>query len=87
MFVEVRFLGVRFNRLFDFRSFLGRGFSPFSGRVFVCVGVLHFRFFPGLNSFDGSSGGRVLPTVFLLVQNFLIVGDVAWIGHRPKNRR
>jgi hypothetical protein len=25
--------------------------------------------------------------VFLLVQNFLIVGDVAWIGHRPKNRR
>jgi hypothetical protein len=71
-------------RLDDVRV-LSRGLSPFGRGIFVGVGVLHFVLFAGLHGFPRNRG-RGLAVMFLFLNDFLIVGNVSWIGHRLLNR-
>ena len=84
--MDIGFLGMLFNGFLDLLDFLSGRFGAFRCWIFVSVRVLHFRFLAGLDLFD-SSRGRVFPVMLLFLQNLLIVSDIAWIGHRPMNRR
>ena len=86
MFVKVRLLAVRFDGGLDGFGFFLRVLGAFRGRVFVSVGMFHPGLLAGLHCLHGP-GARVFAVVLLLVDDFLVVGNVAWIGHRRSVRR
>ena len=83
--MEVHLLVVRLDGFLHRLQFFGSGFGAFGGGVFVLVGMLHLRFLPGLNRLRRARGG-IFTVVFLFLKDFLVVGNITWIGHRPQNR-
>jgi len=81
VFVSLHRYLMRLHGFLDFFRLLSRNFRPFGGRIFMAVWMNHLRFFAGLNRFRRSFL-RLLAVVLFLLDDFLIVGNVSWIGHR-----
>jgi hypothetical protein len=71
----------------DLFGFLRGGFRTLGGRVFVSVSVFHLGFFTGLNRLGDSAFRWVLAMMFLFLEDFLVVGNVSWVGHRTDESR
>lgn len=81
MFVNVRLLRVSIDSGLNGFGFFLRVLRAFRGWVFVGVGMFHRGLFAGLHGFD-CSGAWVFAVMFLFVNDFLVVGNIAWIRHR-----
>lgn len=65
---------------------LGLSFRAVGRGIFVLVRMLHPGLFPRLHRFGHGTLGWVFAVMLFLLKDFLIVGNVAWIGHRSKDR-
>lgn len=81
MLVNVRLLVMRGHRFVNLFDLVGSRFSALGGRVFMSVGMLYRRLFPGLHRRRRTCRG-VLAVMFLFLDDFLIVGNISWVGHR-----
>jgi len=78
--VRGRLLGVCRDPFLDRFRCISRGFCPLGRGILVLVRVTHLGLSPGLDGFSGSSPW-ILAVVLLLLNDFLIVSDVAGIRH------
>ncbi len=65
---------------------LGLSFRALGSGIFVLVRMLHPGLFPRLHRLGHGTLGWVFAVMLFLLKGFLIVGNVAWIGHGSKDR-
>ena len=76
--MDVRFLGVCLRRFLDLLRLLRGCFCPLGSRVFVRVGMLHFRF-PARLHFLRRTRRWIFAVVLLLLDDFLVVSYISWV--------